>query len=65
MSVIGTAYLEVLDAIFLAGYIVPTDLIGEAMMLTTGDVHDFDATSSGGLKISMQVIVGLIMLVME
>jgi hypothetical protein len=28
-------------------------------------VHDFDATSSGGLKISMQVIVGLIMLVME
>jgi hypothetical protein len=53
---VGANYTEVLEAIHQAGYMIPTDLTGEAMMITTGDVDEFDATSSGGLKISMSVV---------
>jgi hypothetical protein len=54
---VGANYAEVLEAIRQAGYIMPTDLTGEAVMITAGDVDDFDATSSGGLKISMLVVI--------
>ncbi|KAF8180442.1 hypothetical protein K438DRAFT_1768349 [Mycena galopus ATCC 62051] len=50
---VGADYAEVLETIRRAGYVVPTDLTGEVMMITASDVDDFDATSTGGLKISM------------
>ncbi|KAJ7257736.1 hypothetical protein C8J57DRAFT_1234876 [Mycena rebaudengoi] len=46
---VGADYTEVLEAIRRAGYIIPA---GEAMMIGIGDVDEFNATSSGGLKIS-------------
>jgi hypothetical protein len=50
---VGADYTEVLEAIRRAGYIIPA---GEAMMIGIGDVDEFNATSSGGLKISRLVV---------
>ncbi|KAJ7215918.1 hypothetical protein GGX14DRAFT_518352 [Mycena pura] len=49
---VGANYTEVLEAIRQAGYVTPADLTGEAMMITVSDIDEFDATTSGGLKIS-------------
>ncbi|KAJ7938368.1 hypothetical protein B0H13DRAFT_1942690 [Mycena leptocephala] len=49
---IGSSYQDVLEAIRMAGYLVPADLTGEAVMMNLADVDQFDAMMPGGLKIS-------------
>ncbi|KAJ7334761.1 hypothetical protein DFH08DRAFT_292628 [Mycena albidolilacea] len=51
---IRSSYEDVLEAIRKAGYVLPTDLTGEALMMNTADVDQFDATMPGGLKISRE-----------